>query len=123
MIDLDWISKAALAAAGAIASGVVASAFWLMRLGNRVTALETRMTIIEQTHAEAHRTTLEGIERIRQSTTAIVQDLHGAREEALRFFAERDDLKGLEEKIDKMQESLAELSRAQAARHRTRRRE
>ena len=112
MIEVsDWVGKAVLATAGALASALVASAFWLMRLGNRVTALETRMTLREEQRALEHAATLAAIGRVEKAATSASHAIATAREDALRFFAEDSDLKRVEVKVDALNAAVDRLSR------------
>lgn len=107
MIDMpEWVTRIAMAAAGAAGGTLTTGGVLIHKMANRTTALEARMTAAENAQKATQAEMASGLREIRRevanTSTAIAQ----AREDALKFFAADGDLKRLEDKLDSVQASV-----------------
>lgn len=103
IIEDDMIGNIIVAVA-TIGASVVASIVWVGTLGHRLGRLEEKMKEFEGNYVEQNKALVASMEKIRDDIHAGAISFANAREEALRQFADNDDLHRLEEKVDTLLE-------------------
>src|SRR5882724_8768366 len=88
----------------AMFSALVATAItgflWLIKLGNRVSLLESGYSMLEKALEADQETLAMGLREIRAEIQGVKAELKATREEMLRWFTPSEDFRRLEDKVD-----------------------